>query len=149
MKKLLFALIAAIAFVPAHAQLSVTGPWVRATVPQQQSTGAFMQLTAARALRLVQVSSPAAGSVEIHQMEMKDQMMRMHPVDGLDLPAGQPVDLAAGGYHIMLLDLKQPLKEGDKVTLVLTLQGKDSKRETVTVSAPVKPINTSAKTAKH
>lgn len=131
----------------AQAQVSVTDPWIRATVPAQKATGAFMQLKAARAARLVAASTPAAGRVEIHQMEMQGQTMRMHAVDGIDLPAGQPVDLASGGYHIMLLDLKRQMKEGEQVPMTLTVQGADGKRESVNLDVPVKPLTYSARKA--
>ncbi len=131
----------------AQAQVSVTDPWIRATVPAQKATGAFMQLKAAKAARLVAASTPAAGRVEIHQMEMQGQTMRMHAVDGIDLPAGQPVNLASGGYHIMLLDLKRQMKEGEQVPLTLTVQGADGKRESVNLNVPVKPLTYSARNA--
>jgi copper(I)-binding protein len=140
-KKNLVLIAALVVATSAHAQLTVSDPWVRATVPQQKATGAFMLLTSAKDSRLVQVSSPVAGTVEIHQMEMADQMMRMRPVDGLDLPAGKSVNLASGGYHIMLMNLKQQLKDGDTVPVTLLIEGKDKKRDSVTVKMPVKPIN--------
>jgi copper(I)-binding protein len=124
----------------ALAQVSVTDPWVRATVPTQKVSGAFMQLRSAKAARLVEVKSPLAGRVEIHEMAMQGQTMRMRAVEGLDLPAGQPVNLASGGYHIMLFDLKQQLKDGEQVPLTLTVVGADGKRENVAVQAPVKPL---------
>ncbi|RYF04594.1 MAG: copper chaperone PCu(A)C [Oxalobacteraceae bacterium] len=124
--------------------VNVVDPWIRATVPAQKATGAFMQLKAARATRLLAASSPAAGRVEIHQMEMQGQTMRMHAVDGIDLPAGQAVNLASGGYHIMLLDLKRQLKEGEQVPMTLTVQGADGKRDSVNLTVPVKPLAYSA-----
>ena len=124
--------------------VNVVDPWIRATVPAQKATGAFMQLKAAKAARLLAASSPAAGRVEIHQMEMQGQTMRMHAVDGIDLPAGQAVNLASGGYHIMLLDLKRQLKEGEQVPMTLTVQGADGKRDSVNLTVPVKPLAYSA-----
>jgi copper(I)-binding protein len=124
--------------------VNVIDPWIRATVPAQKATGAFMQLKAAKATRLVAASSLAAGRVEIHQMEMQGQTMRMHAVDGIDLPAGQAVNLASGGYHIMLLDLKRQLKEGEQVPLTLTVQGAGGKRDSVNLTVPVKPLAYSA-----
>lgn len=145
MKKLCAALVAAISLTAAaHAQVAVSDTWIRATVPAQKATGAFMRLTAAKDTRLVQVSSPVAGRAEIHQMEMADNMMRMRPIDGLDLPAGKPVDLASGGYHVMLMNLKQQLKEGDSVAVTLTFENKAKQRDSLTVKMPVKPINYSA-----
>jgi copper(I)-binding protein len=141
MKKQLFALIASVSLATgAFAQVTASQPWIRATVPQQKSTGAFMQLQSASDARLVAVSSPAAGVAEIHRMEMQGHIMKMHPVDGIDLPAGKTVNLASGGYHIMLMDLKRQLKDGDTVPVTLVVQGKDKKRANVTLTVPVKPI---------
>jgi copper(I)-binding protein len=122
----------------AMAQTTVRDAWVRSTVPQQKITGAFMAIESARGGRLVGSSSPAAASVEIHQMLLEGNVMRMRPVRALELPAGKPVELKPGGYHLMLLDLKAPLKVGDAVPLTLVVEGKDGQRESVEVSAPVR-----------
>ena len=141
MKKYICALIASITLCSTGwAQTSVTAPWVRATVPQQSASGAFLQLRSPDAARLVSVSSPAAQSAELHQMAMVGQLMKMGEVDGIDLPAGQTVHLASGGFHIMLFGLKGQLKEGDSVPLALVIERKNGKRETVRVNAPVKPL---------
>ena len=121
----------------AHAQVTVKDPWVRATVPAAKASGAFMLLQSAQDARLVEVRSPVAGMVEIHQMSMDNGMMKMSAVDGIDLPAGKPVPLASGGYHVMLMQLKQQMKEGDTVPLTLVVQKKDKKLETVEVKAPL------------
>ena len=68
----------------------------------------------------------------------------MRPISGVDLPAGKTVALKPGGYHVMLLDLNQQLKEGETVPLTLVLEAKDRKRETVEVKALVRPLNTAA-----
>jgi copper(I)-binding protein len=94
--------------------------------------------------RLVGVSSPVAAQVELHQMEMKDGMMKMQQVDGIDLPAGKGVNLASGSYHIMLVGLKQQLKAGEAISLTLQVEHPGKKRETITVKVPVKPINFAA-----
>jgi periplasmic copper chaperone A len=77
-------------------------------------------------------------------MGMEGQTMRMQKVDGIDLPAGQTVNLASGGYHVMLFDLKRQLKDGEQVPLTLTFVGPDKKRENVTVQVPVKPLTYTA-----
>jgi copper(I)-binding protein len=128
----------------ACAQVTVGDPWIRATVPAQKTAGAFMQLRSPKATRLVEVQSPVAGRAEIHQMGMQGQTMRMQKVDGIDLPAGQPVNLSSGSYHVMLFDLKQQLKEGEQVPLTLVFLGADRKRESVTVQVPVKPLTYTA-----
>lgn len=128
----------------AHAQTRVEEPWVRATVAQQTATGAFMRIRSAEGARLVEVRSPAAKSVEIHSMSMQGDVMRMRQIDGLVLPAGGAVDLAPGGYHLMLVGLVRPLKEGDSVPLTLVVEGLDRKRENVEVIATVRALTTAA-----
>jgi len=142
MKKLLSLLL--LAALPALAQVTVGEPWVRATVAAQKATGAFMTLTSAQGAKLVGVSSPAAGVVEVHEMKMVDDVMRMRQITSLDLPAGKPVTLSPGGYHLMLLELKQPLKEGGTVPLTLEIETAHKVRSKIVVDAPVKPLNTAA-----
>lgn len=143
------ALMAAMAF-PVCAQVQVDSPWVRATVPQQKATGAFMRLTSHGDARVVSVSSPAAAVTEIHEMKMENDVMKMRAVEALDLPAGQTVELKPGGYHVMLIDLKAQVKEGDMVPLSLVIENKDGKRETVEVSAMAQPLNqTQGQTMQH
>ena len=124
----------------AQAQVIVTDPWVRATVPAAKASGAFMRLQSAQDARLVEVRSSVAGMVEIHQMAMDNNMMKMQQVDGIDLPAGKPVDLASGGYHVMLMMLKRQLKEGETVPLTLVVRKKDKKLETVELNVAVRPL---------
>jgi copper(I)-binding protein len=125
---------------PALAQVEVKDAWVRGTVAQQQATGAFMQLSAAEDLRLVQVQSPVAGVVEIHEMKMDGGVMRMRPITALELPANRTVELKPGGYHVMLMDLKKPLAEGETVPLTLIVESRGGKRSTVEVKAAVRPL---------
>jgi copper(I)-binding protein len=145
LKRLILLAAAGLLSTQAFAQVSVIDPWIRATVPAQKASGAFMGLKSAKSTRLVAASTPVAGKVEIHQMEMQGSTMRMHAVDGIDLPAGKDVNLASGGYHIMLLDLKRQLKDGEQVPLTLTVQGPDGKRENVDVAVPVKPLGYTGK----
>ena len=91
----------------AFAQVTVKDPWVRATVSQQKATGAFMQITSAQDARLVEARSPVAGVVEVHEMTMEKDVMKMRAVKGLDLPGGKSVELKPGGYHVMLMDPRQ------------------------------------------
>jgi periplasmic copper chaperone A len=110
----------------------VEGGWVRATVPGQQATGAFMRITAKEATQLVGVSSPVAGVADVHEMKLEGDVMRMRPVARLDLPAGRTIELQPGGYHVMLQELKQPLAVGAHVPVTLLLRnaaGTESKLE--------------------
>lgn len=126
---------------PAHAQeVSVKDAWIRGTVQGQSATGAFMELTGKSNARLVGAASPAAKTVEVHNMKVENSIMKMFPVEGIDLPAGKPVKLAPGGYHVMLMDLQKPLNAGDKVPMKLTFELANRKRETVDLSVEVRDI---------
>ena len=149
MIKHLLALCALSLSTAAIAQVTASDAWVRATVPVQKTAGAFMALQSVKAVRLVGAASPVAATVEMHQMEMAGQTMKMHAVDAISLPAGEKVDLAKSGYHFMFLGLKGQLKDGDIVPLTLTVEDAASKRDTVTVNVPVKPIGYSAPGAMH
>jgi periplasmic copper chaperone A len=124
----------------ASAQTTVKDPWVRSTVPQQMATGMFGQITSAKGGKLVSASSPVAGVVEVHEMAMDGNVMKMRAVPSLDLPAGKAVELKPGGYHVMLMDLKQPLKAGDTVAVTLVVEAADKSREIIAVKAPVKAM---------
>ena len=123
--------------------VQVEGAWARATVAGQKSTGAFMRITAMSATRLVGVSSPVAGIAEVHEMKMNGSVMTMREAPVIDLPAGKAVDFKSGGYHIMLMDLKQPLLPGNTVPLTLKFRdagGLESKFEIVAPVAKVAPV---------
>jgi copper(I)-binding protein len=139
-RRLLVLALASLVSLPALAQVSVSEPWIRATVPAAKVAGAFMQLKSAKPARLVEVKSPVAGRVELHQMAMEGQTMRMRAVESIELPAGQTVNLASGGYHVMLFDLQRQLKEGEQVPLTLVVQDAAGKRENVALTVPVKPL---------
>ena len=133
----------------AQAQTTVKDPWIRGTVAQQKATGMFAQVTSATGGRLVSASSPVANVVEIHEMAMEGDVMKMRAIGGLDLPPGKAVDLKPGGYHVMLIDLKQQLKAGDTVPVTLVVQGKDGKQEKIDVKAPVKNLAAGPGDMKH
>jgi periplasmic copper chaperone A len=125
----------------AIAQTTVKDPWVRGTVAQQKATGMFAQITSPSGGKLVSASSPVAGLVEIHEMVMEGNVMKMRALTaGLELPAGKAVDLKPGGYHVMLLDLKQEVKAGSTVPVTLVVEGTDGKKETIEVKAAVRAL---------
>ena len=141
MKKQLCAFLATMTLAScALAQVSVTAPWIRATVTQAQASGAFMTLTSVRDARLIDVRSSVAGSVEIHRMTMDGDVMKMQAVSSLDLPAGKSVNLASGGYHVMLMGLTRQLQAGDSVPLVLTIENGDKSLQTVEIKVPVQAL---------
>ncbi len=118
----------------------VKDAWIRGTVQGQTATGAFMELTAKSNARLIGVSTPLTKTAAVHNMKMESGVMKMFPVDGIDVPAGKTVRLASGGYHVMLMNLQKPLNAGDKVRLQLTVELADKKRETVELSVEVRDI---------
>lgn len=124
----------------AHAQVTVQDPWVRATVPQQSGTGAFMRLTSPTDTSLVAADSPVAKHVEVHEMAMEGNVMKMRQVPSVALPAGKTVELKPGGYHIMLIDLHGQMKEDAQVPLTLTFENSDGVRSTLQIQAPVRPL---------
>ncbi len=90
--------------------------------------------------RLVSASSPVAGVVEIHEMAMDGGMMKMRAVKGIDLTPGATVEFRPGGYHVMLEELKQPLKQGDQIPVLLTFE----KAGTVEIKVKVEPMGAAA-----
>jgi copper(I)-binding protein len=144
MKRTIFAAVALALAAAAQAQTTVTDAWVRGTVGGQKATGAFMQLKSATGAALVNATSPVAGVVEIHEMRMDKDVMRMRAIPKLELPVNQAVELKPGGYHVMLMDLKQPLKKGDVVPITLSVQGRDGKTESVEVRAEVRDLTAGA-----
>jgi len=120
---ILLALAAGAVSAQTAATVEVKDAWARATVPGQMATGAFMTLTARDGAKLVAVSSPVAGVAEVHAMKMDGGVMTMRAVQGgLALPAGTPVALKPGGFHVMLMDLKAPLQKDSTVALTLVFQ---------------------------
>jgi copper(I)-binding protein len=148
MLRLAASLLALCCSLPAAAQVEVKEPWVRGTVAQQKATGLFARITSAAGGRLVAASSPVAGTVEIHEMSMDGNVMRMRPVAGVDLPAGKTVELKPGGYHLMLLDLKQPLNAGDTVPVTLVVEA-GGKRENLELKVPVRSLQGGAEGSAH
>jgi copper(I)-binding protein len=141
MKKIVFALLAgALLSTAALAQVAVSDAWIRASVPQQKSAGAFLRVRSQAPAKLVGVSTPVAARAEVHEMKMQGNTMTMHAVDAVALPPGQEVVMGPGGYHVMLFGLKRQLKEGDSVPLTLVVENAAGKRADVEASAQVKSI---------
>lgn len=117
--------------------VAVEGAWARASVQGQSGTGAFMTLTAREPLALVGVATPMAGVAELHEMKMDGDVMRMRAVTGVDLQPGKPLELKPGGYHLMLMDLKAPLRPGTQVPVTLRFRDAKGAERTLDVSVPV------------
>ncbi|WP_374436122.1 copper chaperone PCu(A)C [Inhella sp.] len=124
----------------AQAQTTASEAWARGTVAAQKATGVFLQLRSPDGAKLVGGSTPAAARVEIHEMRMDDGVMKMREVPALELPAGQMVTLKPGGYHLMLMGLKQPLKAGDTLPLTLQIERPGKPAETLQLQVPVRAL---------
>jgi copper(I)-binding protein len=126
----------------AAAQTMVENAWVRATVPGQASSGAFMTVTASTASKLLSVQSPVAKIVQIHQSSMKNDVMIMQEVESVALPAGKPVVLDTNSYHVMLIDLTAQVKEGDHVPLTLIVEDAQGVKSSIKVDATARALTT-------
>lgn len=125
-------------FQSAWAQsLTVQGAWARATVQGQKATGVFMTLISSEDCKLTTVSSPVAGYAEVHEMVLEGDVMKMRPVSSIGIATGKEVVLKPGGYHIMLMDLKMPLKRDTTIPLVLTTKGSKGAEAKTEVRVPV------------
>ena len=131
------AVLSVLATVPAYAgDIAVDEPFARASAGGSTVGAAFMTLknSGTMADALVAVASPVAARAELHSHVKDGDITRMRKVDEIDVPAGGSVSLQPGGLHVMLIDLRQPLKQGEEVPLTLTF----SKAGTMTIQVPVK-----------
>jgi len=137
-KRLVF--LMALVAMPAVAQVRIENAWARATPPGAQLAAGYLTIrNAGAADRLLAASSPAAEKVETHVSIKDGDVSRMRPVKGYDVPAKGTLTLAPGGSHLMLVNIKAPLKEGDKVPLVLRFE----KAGEVKAELAVRPLGAS------
>ncbi|HUN69570.1 MAG TPA: copper chaperone PCu(A)C [Burkholderiales bacterium] len=113
-----------LAAFPAYAQMQIEKPWTRATAPGAKVAGGYMLIRnqGASGDRLLSASSPAAARVELHVHINDNGVMKMRGVPAYDVPAKGAFELKPGGAHLMFMELKRPLKEGDKVPVKLNFE---------------------------
>jgi copper(I)-binding protein len=133
---------AALFALPAWAQdyklgsLEISQPWTRATAPTAKTGGGYLTITNKGTTpdRLIAARSTASAKVEIHEMKMDGNVMRMRELDkGVEIPPGATVTLKPGGLHIMFMELKAPLAKDTKVPLTLVFEKAGSIDVTFTV----------------
>ena len=107
---------------PVFAQVHIDEAWARATAPGAKVGAGYMKISSSVADRLIGATSPAAARVEMHVTQKKGDVMRMREVKAYDIPVGGVFELSPGGAHLMLVDLKAPLKQGTKVPLTLRFE---------------------------
>ena len=122
------------------AEVAVADAWVRATMPGQKVSGAYMRIQSDVDAKLIGASSPAVPRVEMHEMKMDGDIMRMRELKTIELPKGRAVSLEPGGYHFMLMNLPKPIAAGDVIPLSLTIES-GGKRQTVDVQAEARAPN--------
>lgn len=116
----------------------ITEHWVRENAPGQSVGAAYMTFNSPQDSTLVDVETPAAGRVEIHSMSMDNGVMKMRMLEALPLKAGKPEKLAPGGFHLMLFDLKKPLKAGENINFRLCFKDKAGDIKDQHISLPIK-----------
>lgn len=143
-RKVVLAAVLLAAAGAAQGQVDVRAAWIRATVQGQTAAGAYMLLSSSRRASLVGAETPVAASVELHEMKMDGNVMRMRAVASLEIPPGKTVKLSPGGYHMMLLGLKRPLNKGDSVPIRIKVELGDKSIRTVQVTAEVRDLTDTA-----
>ena len=134
----ILATIALSGWAQAADTIVVKNAWVRAPAPGAEVTAAYMAIQVTEPMTLTSATSVAAKAVEVHSMSMKNGVMEMREIKTLDLKPGKPVKLEPGGFHLMLIDLKQPLKAGDSVDLVLNFTDRKGAIAAKGMTIPVK-----------
>ena len=122
----------------ADTEIAITDSWVRENAPGQSVGAAYMTLNSPQDSTLVNVETPTAGSVEIHSMNMDKGVMKMRMLQELPLKAGKPEKLAPGGFHLMLFDLKTPLKAGENAVFKLSFKDNSGNITQQDVMLPIK-----------
>jgi periplasmic copper chaperone A len=118
--------------------ITIAHPWARATPGGVNVGGAYLEIKAApgKGDRLIAARSPVAGTVEIHSHAIENGIARMRRIEAIAVKGGSSVVLKPGGYHVMLIDLKRPLKEGDAFKMTLSVE----RAGDIEVEATVEPI---------
>jgi len=142
MNKFLLALIFSLTLLSSCGKPSpsvqISDNWVRATEDGQDVGAAYMTLTSNTDTTLTSVESSVSDSIEIHSMTMDNGVMKMQMLDELALKAGKPTELAPGGYHLMLFDLKKALKAGEEVSFTLHFKDAQGKETVLNLNSPIK-----------
>ena len=143
LKKLFTGTALALVTFAAHAHefkagaITIVHPHARATAAGQPTGGGFMKFVNGGGNdKLLSVSAEVSKTVELHEMKMEGDVMRMRQVDGIELQAGKTVELKPGGYHVMFIGLKAPLKAGDKFPVKLKFEKAGEVTVEVKVEAP-------------
>jgi copper(I)-binding protein len=126
--------------------VQIENAYTRSTVPGQMAAGGFMKIENKGAVdQLISASSPVAGEVQLHEMAMEGNVMKMRQVKEVVVPAGGAVELKPGGMHLMFMNIKAPLTAGETVPVKL----KFAKAGEVEVKMPVNAMGAQGGAMKH
>ncbi|APW42907.1 copper chaperone PCu(A)C [Rhodoferax saidenbachensis] len=137
LRKIALLVLVEACFVTARAQVIATEAWVRPSDPNERSAPVYMRLLSPKDTKLISARSTSAEAVEVHEMDLDTGGKAMHSVVDLQLQAGKTLELKSDGYHLMLTDIKKPIRAGFEVQITLIFQNADGAREVVYVHAPV------------
>ena len=126
-------LLASTAAMGQTGQVEIKDPWARATPAKADAGAAYLTIVSPVPDELVSVSSPVAKKAGLHTMTMEGSVMKMRPLDKVDIPANQPITLKPGGMHIMLQGLNEPLQAGQSFPLTLTFEKAGHKQVEVAI----------------
>lgn len=148
MKKLLVLILVILASA-AKAEITVSDVWVKPTTEGQSVSGAYMKITSDKPVKLVSVSTKFASAVEIHEMKMDGDIMRMRQIAELPIPSDTAVELKPGGLHLMLVGVSKMIDLGSIVSMNLNFVLQDGSKKTITVQAKVKKTFLDPQTESH
>ena len=136
----LFLLLPCWAIAASNDVVQVSGAWVRDTMPGQSVGAAYMRMRSREDVTLIGVTSTVSRTAELHQMSMKGDLMQMREVKALKVSSGKETALDPGGTHVMLIDLRRPMRAGDALILKLTFRRANGSTFVLPVSARVKSM---------
>ena len=122
-------------------QIRVTNAWTRASAPGQQVAAVYFDIASAVDAKLVAVDTGVAQVAEFHLMTVENGTMRMRAVLAVDLPAGITVSLKPGGFHVMLFDLKEPLRAGERIPVELLVEDADGRKTKLKIEADIRNLD--------
>lgn len=120
------------------AGVSIKDPWIRETVPGQSVAAGYMTISSNTETELIGGTTAIAENIEVHEMRMQGDIMKMRKLDKLVIKPGQPIVLSPSGYHLMLGNIRQPLRDGDTIPITLFFNNLDGTVDKATLAIPVK-----------
>ena len=123
------------------ADVRVANAWARASAPGQTSAAIYMEVKSDTDAVLTAAESARAERAELHAMKVENGVMRMRPLERVELGAGKTVKFEPNGLHLMLVNVKQPLKAGERVPVTLTVQARGGAAKTLKLQAEVRSLH--------